>query len=41
MAVQLSLEHTDAAPTAGTGFGVLALSTDLAYLRLSIINVVF
>jgi glyoxylase-like metal-dependent hydrolase (beta-lactamase superfamily II) len=41
MAVQLSLEDNDIAPTTETGSGVLALSPDLAYLRLSIVNVVF
>lgn len=41
MAVQLSLEDNDVAPTIGTGSGVRALSPDLAYLRLSIVNVVF
>ncbi|WP_426232138.1 MBL fold metallo-hydrolase [Pararhizobium sp. DWP3-4] len=41
MAVQLSLEETDVAPTTETGSGVLAFARDLAYLRLSIVNVIF
>lgn len=41
MAVQLSLEDADVAPTTETGSGVLAFAPDLAYLRLSIVNVVF
>jgi hypothetical protein len=41
MAVQVSLEHNDIAPTTETGSGVLAFAPDLAYLRLSIVNVVF
>ena len=41
MAVQLSLEDNDIAPTTGTDWGVLTFAPDLGYLRLSIVNVVF
>lgn len=41
MTVQLSLEANDIAPTTETGSGVLGFAPDLAYLRLTIVNVVF
>lgn len=41
MTVQLALEDGDLAPTEKVGSNVLAITPDLAYLRLSIVNVIF
>jgi glyoxylase-like metal-dependent hydrolase (beta-lactamase superfamily II) len=41
MTVQLSLEERDLAPVTETGSGTFVIAPDLAYLRLSIVNVVF
>jgi glyoxylase-like metal-dependent hydrolase (beta-lactamase superfamily II) len=41
MVVQLSLQDSDLAPTTEAGSGTLAVGQDLAYIRLSIVNVVF
>jgi glyoxylase-like metal-dependent hydrolase (beta-lactamase superfamily II) len=41
MAVQLSLKDDDLAPATETGSGTLVLAPDLAYRRMSIVNVIF
>jgi glyoxylase-like metal-dependent hydrolase (beta-lactamase superfamily II) len=41
MTLQLSLEERDLASTTEAGSGTLVIAQDLAYLRLSIVNVVF
>ncbi|MBB3660849.1 glyoxylase-like metal-dependent hydrolase (beta-lactamase superfamily II) [Rhizobium sp. BK650] len=41
MTIQLPLEDSDLAPATETGSGVLAILPDLAYRRMSIVNVIF
>ena len=41
MAVQLPLEESDLAPTTETGSKTLGIAADIAYLPLSIVNVIF